>query len=47
MEIVLALVGLAVALWMILSARNRHRSPPDDADDASAQRKQGNDETRD
>jgi hypothetical protein len=31
MEIVLAAIGLAVAVWMIVSARNRHRD--DGADD--------------
>jgi len=31
MEIVLAAIGLIVAVWMILSARNRHRDqPPED-----------------
>jgi hypothetical protein len=31
MEFLLAAIGLAVAVWMILSARKRHRdAPPDD-----------------
>jgi len=30
MEFLLAAVGLALALWMILSARNRHRDEPPD-----------------
>jgi len=33
MEIVLAAIGLVVAVWMILSARNRHRD--DGGDDPS------------
>jgi hypothetical protein len=32
MEILIALAGLAVAVWMILSARNRHRKPPEDSE---------------
>lgn len=28
MEILLAAIGLAVAVWMILSARKRHRDEP-------------------
>lgn len=28
MELLLAAIGLAVALWMILSARKRHRDDP-------------------
>jgi hypothetical protein len=30
MEFLLAAIGLAVAVWMILSARKRHRGDPDD-----------------
>lgn len=30
MEFVLAGIGLVVAVWMILSARKRHRGPPSD-----------------
>ena len=30
MELLLAAVGLAVAVWMILSARKRHRDEPPD-----------------
>jgi len=34
MEIVLAAIGLAVAVWMIVSARNRHRDvPPEEPKD--------------
>jgi len=34
MELLLAAVGLAVAVWMILSARKRHRdNPPDNPPD--------------
>ena len=33
MEFLLAAIGLAVAVWMILSARDRHRRPPDDSGD--------------
>jgi hypothetical protein len=30
MEFLLAAIGLAVAVWMILSARKRHRDEPPD-----------------
>jgi len=30
MEFLLAAIGLAVAVWMILSARKRHREKPPD-----------------
>jgi len=33
MEFIIAGVGLAVAVWMILGARNRHRSTDRDAGD--------------
>jgi len=30
MELLLAAIGLAVAVWMIVSARKRHREEPPD-----------------
>lgn len=35
MEFLLAAIGLAVAVWMILSARKRHRDDPPDEPPAS------------